>query len=103
MAGTTITGDSRPAQTALWGGSVGLCLSGRKSSRMNRVTGSQIIVGTIGIVTTYSVVPPGEYILELGWLRFDPSRAAIVGFGLLVIWGIATTSRRSRADCSESE
>ena len=70
---------------------------------MNRVTGSQIIIGAIGMVTIHSVAPPGEYILEFGWLRLDPSLAAMIGFGSLVILGIATTTRRVQANNSASE
>ncbi|XVH33184.1 hypothetical protein ACNS7O_16560 (plasmid) [Haloferacaceae archaeon DSL9] len=62
---------------------------------MNRTSVAQITVGAIGAFITYTVAQPGEYILTLGALRFDPSLAVIAGFGFLAIWGIAMSFSRS--------
>lgn len=64
---------------------------------MNCTTVVQILVGVIGVLVTYGVAQPGEYILKLGALRFDPSLAAIAGFSFIVVWGIAMSLRRSTA------
>ena len=64
---------------------------------MDRPDVAMFVVGAVGVLVAFVIVQPGEYILELGTLRFDPSLAVISGFGFLAAWGIAMSLQRSTA------
>lgn len=68
---------------------------------MDRATLAKIVVGMAGVFFTYGVSPPGEHILELGFLRFDPSLSVIAAFIFLAVYGIATSVHQTVADRSE--
>lgn len=68
---------------------------------MNRANRTTIAVGAVGALLTYVVAPPGERILELGFLRFDPSLAIIAAFAFLVVYGVAMSVRQATAGGSE--
>lgn len=68
---------------------------------MARANLAKIVVGVIGVLFTYRVAPPGERILKLGVLRFDPSLAVIAAFVFLAVYGIAMSARRIVADRHE--
>ena len=59
------------------------------------------MVGTVGALLTYVVAPPGERILELGFLRFDSSLAVIAAFAFLTVYGIVMSVRQATTDYSE--
>ena len=44
---------------------------------MDRPDVAMFVVGAVGVLVAFVIVQPGEYILELGTLRFDPSLAVI--------------------------
>lgn len=64
---------------------------------MNRTNVAKIVVGAVGVLATYAVAPPGENILTVGVLRFDPALAVIAAFVFLTLWGIGMSVRRSTA------
>lgn len=68
---------------------------------MDRANLAKIVVGTVGALLTYVVAPPGERILEVGFLRFDPSLAVVAAFAFLAVYGIAMSVRQATADHSE--
>lgn len=68
---------------------------------MDRANIANVVVGTAGVILTYVVAPPGERILELGFLRFDPSLAVIAASVFLAVYGIAMSVHRATADHSE--
>lgn len=70
---------------------------------MNRLHVGQIVVGVAGAIATYAVAPPGEHVLAIAALRFDPALAVIGGFVFLSSWGIAMALRQVGAFRTRAE